>query len=648
VNTDKAAVPCHAGGSQFQYMCSAPAVRRVMAGPVTLPKETALSTTPSLLEVVGLRVAFAADRGMVEVVHGLDLAVASGETLAIVGESGSGKSVTALAITRLIDHTGGRITAGRIGFIDRTGGQRDLVQESQGEMRRLRGADIGMVFQEPMSSLNPVLRIGDQIAEAVKLHRGLGHTPALAESRRLLERVRIPEAARQLERYPFQLSGGMRQRVMIAMALSCQPRLLITDEPTTALDVTVQAQVLRLLRGLQRETGMGIIFITHDMGVVAEMADRVLVMRDGRKVEEGDAVRVFDAPAHPYTRLLLEAVPVLGSLAGQTLPAPFQTDDTTPVPQATVRVDGPPVLEVRNMTTRFDIRRGFRLTGRVHAVEGVSLYVRRGETLALVGESGCGKSTTGRSIIRLEQPINGDIRLNGDDVTRLDSAREARLRRGVQYVFQDPFASLDPRLTIGFSIAEPIRTHRLGRSGTITQRVQALLHQVGLPAEFVSRYPHELSGGQRQRVCIARALACEPSLIVADEAVASLDVSVRAQIVNLLMALQSQLGLAYLFISHDMAVVERISHRVAVMYLGQIVEIGPRQAVFSDPQHAYTRRLLAAVPVPDPRKRDHSIELDDSEVPSPLRRPDDPPIVQPLVQVGDDHFVARHHVGGLY
>jgi glutathione transport system ATP-binding protein len=613
-----------------------------------LPGETTLSATRTLLEVAGLSIAFTTDQGAVEVVHELDLAVAAGETLAIVGESGSGKSVTALAITRLVDHTGGRITAGRISFTDRSGHQRDIAREPQEAMRRLRGPEIAMVFQEPMSSLNPVLRIGAQVAEGVMLHQGLGRTAALAEARRLLERVRIPDAARQLDRYPFQLSGGMRQRVMIAMALSCQPRLLIADEPTTALDVTVQAQVLRLLRGLQRETGMALIFITHDMGVVAEMADRVLVMRHGRKVEEGDAVRIFDAPTHPYTRLLLDAVPVLGSLAGQALPVPFQTDGAAPVPQATVREQGPCVLEVRNLTTRFDIRRGFRLAGRIHAVEAVTLSVRHGETLALVGESGCGKSTTGRSIIRLEQPISGDIWLNGDDVTRLDHGREARLRRGVQYVFQDPFASLDPRLTIGFSIAEPIRTHRLAAGREVGQRVHALLRQVGLPDEFSSRYPHELSGGQRQRVCIARAIACEPSLIVADEAVASLDVSVRAQIVNLLMELQSRLGLAYLFISHDMAVVERVSHRVAVMYLGQIVEIGPRQAVFGDPQHAYTRRLLAAVPVPDPRRRDRSIELDDSEVPSPLRKLDDPPIVRPLVQVGEGHFVARHRVGGLY
>jgi glutathione transport system ATP-binding protein len=612
------------------------------------PREATLSTTRTVLDVTGLSVAFPSDHGSVEVVHALDLAVSAGETLAIVGESGSGKSVTALAITRLIDHTGGRITAGRIAFTDRAGNQRDLAREPQEAMRRLRGPEIAMVFQEPMSSLNPVLRIGEQIAEGVMLHQGMGRSAALAEAQRLLDRVRIPEAARQLQRYPFQLSGGMRQRVMIAIALSCRPRLLIADEPTTALDVTVQAQVLRLLRGLQRETDMGVIFITHDMGVVAEMADRVLVMRHGRKVEAGDVRLVFDAPEQPYTRLLMDAVPVLGSLAGQALPAPFQTDAAAPVPQATVSEHAPRVLELRNLTTGFDVRRGFRLAGRIHAVQDVSLTVRQGETLALVGESGCGKSTTGRSIIRLEQPSSGDIWLNGDDLTRLDGGREARLRRAVQYVFQDPFASLDPRLTIGFSIAEPIRTHRLATGAAVEQRVHALLRQVGLPAEFASRYPHELSGGQRQRVCIARALASEPSLIVADEAVASLDVSVRAQIVNLLMELQSRLGLAYLFISHDMAVVERVSHRVAVMYLGQIVEIGPRQAVFNDPQHAYTRRLLAAVPLPDPRRRDHSIELDDSEVPSPLRKLGDPPIVQPLVQVGQEHFVARHRVGGLY
>ena len=601
-----------------------------------------------LLNVRGLDIAFPGETGPIAVVHGLDLTVEAGETVAIVGESGSGKSVTALAITRLLDHAGGRITAGAIHFTDKSGTTRDLAREPAEVMRHLRGPEIAMVFQEPMTSLNPVLTVGRQIAEGVMLHQGRSETDALAEARRLLESVRIPDAARQLTRYPFQLSGGMRQRVMIAIALSCRPRLLIADEPTTALDVTVQAQVLRLMRGLQRELGMGLIFITHDMGVVAEMADRVVVMQHGRVVESNDIVPLFATPQHPYTAMLLDAVPVLGALSDQPLPAPFVRRGETPVPQDTVRHGAAPVLELEAVTTRFDVRRGFRLAGRIHAAEQVSLTVAPGETLALVGESGCGKTTTGRSIIRLEQPRSGTIRVNGEDVSRLTPSNEKRLRRAVQFVFQDPFASLDPRLTIGFSIAEPIHTHKLATGPAVRIRVQNLLREVGLLPEHANRYPHELSGGQRQRVCIARALASEPSLIIADEAVAALDVSIRAQVVNLLMDLQSRLGLAFLFISHDMAVVERVSHRVAVMYLGQIVEIGPRQAVFGDPQHPYTRRLLAAVPVPDPTRRNRHDGLDDSEVPSPLRRPDDMPIVAPLVRVGDGHYVARHCVGGLY
>ncbi len=602
----------------------------------------------ALLDVQGLSVAFPGENGPVEVVHGLSLSVEAGETVAVVGESGSGKSVTALAITRLLDHAGGRITSGAINFTDKTGKRRDLVHEPAEAMRHMRGPEIAMVFQEPMSSLNPVLTVGRQIAEGIILHQGLSETAAIAEARRLLEVVRIPDAARQLGRYPFQLSGGMRQRVMIAIALSCRPRLLIADEPTTALDVTVQAQVLRLMRSLQRELGMGLIFITHDMGVVAEMADRVVVMQHGDVVETGDIVPIFHSPQHPYTKMLLDAVPVLGALSDHALPAPFQIAGAAMEMQDTVRHDATPVLQLDAMTTRFDVRRGFRLAGRIHAAEQISLSVQPGETLALVGESGCGKTTTGRSIIRLETPRSGSIMVNGQDVSRLSGGAEKTLRRAVQFVFQDPFASLDPRLTIGFSIAEPIHTHQLLRGPAVQDRVRSLLTQVGLPADYANRYPHEMSGGQRQRVCIARALASEPSLIIADEAVAALDVSIRAQVVNLLMELQSRLGLAYLFISHDMAVVERVSHRVAVMYLGQIVEIGPRQAVFNDPQHAYTRRLLAAVPVPDPCRRARLEELDESEVPSPLRRLDDLPVVAPLVRVGDQHFVARHRVGGLY
>jgi glutathione transport system ATP-binding protein len=584
-------------------------------------------------------------------VEGLDLAVAPGETVALVGESGSGKSVTSLAVTRLLDHAGGQIAEGRIEFQDREGRLRDLTKEPPEAMRRLRGPEIAMIFQEPMTSLNPVLRVGEQIAEAITLHQGLEGAAAMAEAQRLLEKVRIPEAARQLERYPFQMSGGMRQRVMIAMALSCRPRLLIADEPTTALDVTVQAQVLRLIRSLQQETGLGMIFITHDMGVVAEIADRVVVMRRGRKVEEGEVNRIFAAPSHPYTKRLLAAVPVLGSLADQPLPTPFPMPEApAPQPQDTVRPEDEPVLELRGLTTRFDVRRGWlgRVAGRIHAAEQVSFSIRPGETLAVVGESGCGKSTTGRSIIRLEEPQSGEIRFAGEDVTVLDRHKEARLRRGVQFIFQDPFASLNPRLTVGFSVAEPIITHKLMQGRAVQDRVAQLLTQVGLGPEHARRYPHELSGGQRQRVSIARALASEPRLIIADEAVAALDVSIRAQVVNLMMRLQAEMGLAYLFISHDMAVVERISHRVAVMYLGQVVEIGPRQAVMNDPQHPYTKRLLAAVPVPDPTRRGHDRGLDDSEVPSPLRRPDDPPEVAPLVPVGPDHYVARHRIGGLY
>ncbi len=610
------------------------------------------SNAPALLDIAGLTVRFATDSGPFTAVSQLSMRVADGETVAVVGESGSGKSVTALAVTRLINYAGGRIDAGQIRFRDRDGAVQDLAQATPEQMRRLRGPEIAMVFQEPMTSLNPVLRIGDQIAEAVSLHQRLDRAAAMAEARRMLERVRIPDAARQLGRYPFQLSGGMRQRAMIAIALSCRPRLLIADEPTTALDVTVQAQVLRLMRELQQDLGMALMFITHDMGVVAEIADRVVVMRKGEKVEEDSIFRIFDAPQHEYTRTLLAAVPTLGSLSGQHLPAPFpDAPGSIQPPQDTVPAGAAPVLEIENLTTRFDVRRGIlgRRAGRVHAVEGVSLKVRPGETLALVGESGCGKSTTGRSVIRLERPEAGQIRFAGQDVSSLNRRTETLLRRGVQYIFQDPFASLDPRLTVGFSIAEPIRTHRLA-SGTaaVEARVQELLRQVGLPSEHIRRYPHELSGGQRQRVCIARALASEPQVIIADEAVAALDVSIRAQVVNLLMRLQAERGLAYLFISHDMAVVERVAHRVAVMYLGQIVEIGPRQAVLADPQHAYTRRLLAAVPVPDPQRRDRQRVLDDNEAPSPMRRLDDPPETAPLVQVGPDHYVARHRVGGLY
>ena len=610
----------------------------------------------SLLEIDGLTVQFETEDGLFTAVDDLSFRIAPGETVAVVGESGSGKSVTSLSLTRLIDYSGGRLRQGAIRFRARDGRVLDLARESRESMRRLRGDEIAMIFQEPMTSLNPVFTIGDQIAEAVRLHQGMDAAAARAEALRMLEIVRIPEAKRQMDRHPHQLSGGMRQRVMIAMALSCRPSLLIADEPTTALDVTIQAQILRLIRVLQREMGMAVMFITHDMGVVAEVADRVVVMYQGRKVEEGRTDEIFAAPQHPYTKALLSAVPRLGSLTGQALPARFAllrpTDADAappepPRPQDTVRPDAAPLLEVRDLVTRFEVRKGLfgRHVANVHAVEQVSFSLKPGETLALVGESGCGKSTTGRTLMQLLEPLSGTIRFDGRDLATMGAEERRKLRQQIQYIFQDPYASLNPRLTVGFSIAEPLVTHGLASGRAVEERVSELLTQVGLKPEHAKRYPFEFSGGQRQRLCIARALASKPRLIIADEAVAALDVSIQAQVVNLLMDLQEQAGLAYLFISHDMAVVERVSHRVAVMYLGQIVEIGPRQSVFENPQHAYTRRLMAAVPVADPARRRRDDVMLDGEIPSPIRALDDPPLVAPLTQVAPDHFVARHPIG---
>jgi glutathione transport system ATP-binding protein len=491
------------------------------------------------------------------------------------------------------------------------------------------------------------------------VHQGKDAATARAEALRMLQQVRIPEAARVLDRYPHQLSGGMRQRVMIAMALSCKPRLLIADEPTTALDVTIQAQILTLIRLLQQEMRMAVIFITHDMGVVAEVADRVVVMYRGEKVEEGSTEQVFHAPAHPYTRALLAAVPTLGAMRGTDRPARFPLAAAASLPGAVPRdpnaaatdfAPGDIVLKVRGLKTRFAIRGGIfgRVQREVHAVEQVSFDLRAGETLALVGESGCGKSTTGRSLLRLVDIDGGSIEFNGRDIATITAEQMRPLRREIQMVFQDPFASLDPRLTVGFSVAEPLYVHGIAKGDAAQERVRWLLEHVGLAADAANRYPHEFSGGQRQRIAIARALALQPKIIVADEAVSALDVSIRAQIVNLMLDLQAEFALSYLFISHDMAVVERISHRVAVMYLGQIVEIGPRRAIFEDPRHAYTRKLLAAVPVADPARRRRKSELSSEEVPSALRAVGDEPVVAPLTRVGPDHFVATHSVGGAY
>ncbi|EFF77761.1 ABC transporter, ATP-binding protein [Achromobacter piechaudii ATCC 43553] len=445
----------------------------------------------------------------------------------------------------------------------------------------------------------------------------------------------------------------MRQRVMIAMALSCKPALLIADEPTTALDVTIQAQILQLIRELQREMDMGVIFITHDMGVVAEVADRVMVMRKGDVVENNDVYGLFKAPQHPYTQALMAAVPRLGAMQGTALPARFPLlsdgDAGQPAKPPALAAKDEVVMSVRGLVTRFDVRGGVfaRVKKRVHAVEQVSFDLHAGETLSLVGESGCGKTSTGRSLLRLTKTTSGTIEFQGKPVRQDDPASLLALRRNMQFVFQDPFASLNPRMRVGECVKEPMLIHNLSSGAQADRRTAELFERVGLDASMMRRWPHEFSGGQRQRICIARALSVDPKVLIADESVSALDVSIQAQIVNLLIDLQRDLGVSYLFISHDMAVVERISHRVAVMYLGQIVEIGPRQAIFENPQHAYTKKLMQAVPIADPsQRRRATLEL--SELPSPARAVGDEPVVQPLVQVGDGHFVARHRIGGAY
>jgi len=595
-----------------------------------------------ILSISGLTTSFMRDGQWIPVVRNVSFDVAAKETVAIVGESGSGKSVTALSVMRLIPRQNGRIE----GSIKLEA--RDLLTLPEPAMQNVRGNDVAMIFQEPMTSLNPVLTVGFQIAEALIYHRGMSRPAAEAETIRLLERVRIPAAKSRFHEYPHRFSGGMRQRVMIAMALACKPKLLIADEPTTALDVTIQAQILELLKVLQQEEDMSILFITHDMGVVAEIADRTVVMYDGQAVEADSTAQIFSAPAHPYTRALLSAVPRLGSMGGRARPMRFPivdkvtgtSDEPTETPDTVVTAERP-VLEVANLTTRFAIHSGLfgKVSGRVHAVENVSFSVHAGETLALVGESGCGKSTTGRSILKLIEPDSGSILVDGEDVLGVSSRTLRELRKRMQIVFQDPFASLNPRMSVGSAIAAPLHAHGLASSSQARDRVADLLGRVGLTPDMASRFPHEFSGGQRQRVCIARALALGPKLIIADEAVSALDVSVKAQVVNLMLDLQASMGLAYLFISHDIAVVERMSHRVAVMYLGEIVEIGPRAAVFGDPQHPYTKKLMAAVPIPDPGRRTEKRGVSNDEIKSPMRAPEYQPPVRQYREVTPGHVV---------
>ncbi len=607
-----------------------------------------------VIEVKDLRVHFNTKDQVVKAVDGVSFDIKKGETIAIVGESGSGKSVTALSLMRLVDFSGGNIISGEINLVTKNKINVDLAQQSQDIMKDIRGNDVSMIFQEPMTSLNPVFTIRMQMTETILKHQGKTRAEALEIALEMLKLVRIPEPEKRLNQYPHELSGGMRQRVMIAMALSCKPSLLIADEPTTALDVTIQAQILDLIKLLQHDIGMSVIFITHDMGVVAEIADRVVVMFAGKKVEEGSALEIFNNPQHPYTKSLLAAVPKLGSMKGKLLPAKFMNVDINASDNQqlkttqnkiieikdTVNRVSNPLLQVRGLTTRFSIKQDFGTKkGNIHAVENIDLSLQPGETFGLVGESGCGKSTTGRSIIGLISPTRGSVVFEGVELTHLNNKEMIQYRKQMQMIFQDPFASLNPRMTVGQIIAEPILVHGLDEKLGSTEKVMQLLNRVGLNEQYALRFPHELSGGQRQRIGIARALALEPKLIIADEAVSALDVSIQAQVVNLMMELQEEFGLSYLFISHDMAVVERVSHRIGVMYLGEIVEIGLRSEIFENPQHPYTKKLMAAVPIADPSKRKTKLNLMSDEIPSLLKPYGYEPEKIEMVKLSEEHFV---------
>ena len=617
-------------------------------------------------DIRDLRIHFPTRRGVVEAVRGVSFYMDQGECVALVGESGCGKSVTARSLMGLTEVTGGRCQPGSQILCH----GENILDYSKKQWQSYRGREAAMIFQDAMTSLNPTMQIGHQIAECYRFHQKIGRKEALEKAAEMLALVGISDPETALRRYPHEFSGGMRQRVMIASALACQPELLIADEPTTALDVTIQAQILDLIRQMKERSGTTVLLITHDMGVVAEVADRVLVMYHGEAVEEGTCEQIFHNPRHPYTQSLLAAVPRLGSMRGTDEPAPFPllriTDpeaeqlgtadmDETPVDMPEPAASAPsvsdgPVLSVDNLITRFDVETGFwgKVKRRVHAVEQVSFNLYPGETLGLVGESGCGKSTIGRSLIGLETPRSGSIVFNGQELTQVSGSQLQKLRRNIQYVFQDPYAALDPRLTVGFSIMEPLLIHKVCSRQEAERRVGELLERVDLDPAMAVRYPHEFSGGQRQRVCIARALAMNPEIIIADESVSALDVSVRAQIINLLLALQKEFRIAFLFISHDMAVIERVCHRVAVMYLGQIVELGSRRDVFENPLHPYTKRLMSAVPIPDPSRRTMSHTLLTGEIPSPVRSADYEPVVAPLKEVSPGHFVSEEQVANWF
>ncbi|MDC3080987.1 ABC transporter ATP-binding protein [Paracoccaceae bacterium] len=596
-----------------------------------------------LVSINNLNIEARTRAGTLKVVNDLSFTIKKSETLCVVGESGCGKSVTALSLMSLLPEGILKVSSGDI-FFDNT----NLAQLSEAELEGIRGNEISMIFQEPMTSLNPLFTVGEQVSEVIRRHKNLNKEKAWASTVELLDAVKIPNPDKRAFDYPFQLSGGQRQRVMIAIALACQPKILIADEPTTALDVTIQAEILALINMLKEETGTAVMFITHDMAVVAQMADRVVVMHPGKKVEEGTVHEIFNNPQHEYTKSLLAAVPKLGEMASKKYPEPMRLVGEKKT-NALMPIVGTnePLLQVNNLVTRYPVKGGVlrRTVACVHAVEDVSFTIMKGKTLSLVGESGCGKSTVGRSLIRLVEPTSGDVNLDGQNILSLNPKDMREARSNIQMVFQDPFSSLNPQRPLFDQVAEPLRNYGTVKREALQEKIGDLFDRVKLPRSFMQRYPHQLSGGQRQRIAIARALALNPKLIIADEAVSALDVSVQAQVLNLMMELQVDLGLSFLFISHDMAVVERVSHDVGVMYLGRLVEIGPRPSIFRNPQHPYTQDLLKAVPIADPDKRKSERDLNFKPLPSPIHDLTHDPATSEYKEVAKNHYVLTMDCG---